>query len=428
MSVNILEVESNYEDVTYIGYNFRVRKYVNPYFTQKGYTIIPLFGNDATRQKFAQCCLLPDVCFISAFGHGYDNLFTGQHGEVLWQTGSYDPREPQGKIVHLMSCLTARQLGPDLIDKGGRVYFGYEESFVFMHTLGVTDPLNDPLADTFFECDSQTDRLIADGVAASAVYDRVKELFRQKYEHYLAIDSDVAMTLLQDHDAFRVFGDLEAMLPGGDVITELKIDSPASGALSKTGEEKTFVIKGVKAGTALTFTLTGPADADFDLYLRRGQMPDFRTFDYRGYTDSSNESIVIDAPADGDYYAMVRSYRGMGAFTLKASLPGMPEGEEIGVGEAVTGSLASARECKSYVLRGVPAGEELQVTLDGPDGADFDIYVKFGSPATLNDYDLRGYTGLPDEKVVVYPTKAGDYCVAVCSYTGAGLFTLRASL
>jgi hypothetical protein len=67
MSNNIIEVEANYEDVTYIGYNFRVRKYVNPYFLEKGYNPLTLFGNDAKREKFAPYCLLPDVIYISAF-------------------------------------------------------------------------------------------------------------------------------------------------------------------------------------------------------------------------------------------------------------------------------------------------------------------------------------------------------------------------
>jgi hypothetical protein len=428
MSLNILEVESNYEDVTYIGYNFRVRKYVYPYFIQKGYNVLTLFGNDATRQKFAQYCLLPDVYFISAFGHGYDDLFTGQHGEILWKACSYDPREAQGKIIHLMSCLTARQLGPDLIDKGGRAYFGYEESFVFMHTLGVSDPLNDSIADVFFQCDSEIDRLIADGLAAGEVYDGAKALFRDKQEYYLAIDSDVAMTLLQDHDALKIFGDLEALLPKGDGIIELSLDTAVSNSLSKPGDNRMYILKGVKARSKLTFTLTGPADADFDLYIRKGQIPELRKFDYRGYTDSSNEEITIDSTDVGDYYAMVHSYRGMGVFSLKASMPRVPEGEEIRVGEVVTGTLVTQRESKKYLLKGVPAGEELQVTLDGPDGADFDVYVKFGSPATTEDYDLRGYTGLPDENVVVYPTKGGDYYITVCSYKGTGQYTLKTSL
>ena len=111
MSHNIIiELESNYEDVTYIGYTFRVKKYVYPYFLEKGYNLLTLFENEAKREKFAQYCLLADVVYISAFGHGYDDLIGGQHGDVLWKVGSYDPAEARDKIIHLMSCRTARKL------------------------------------------------------------------------------------------------------------------------------------------------------------------------------------------------------------------------------------------------------------------------------------------------------------------------------
>ncbi|PQP35705.1 hypothetical protein C6A37_01090 [Desulfobacteraceae bacterium SEEP-SAG9] len=427
MSLNILEAESNYEDVTYIGYSFRVRKYVYPYFLQKNYDLLTLFGNDAIREKFSSYCFLPDVVYISGFGHGYDNLFTGQHGEVLWKVGSYDPREAQGKIIHLMSCLTARRLGPDLVDKGARAYFGYEEEFTFIHTIGITDPLEDPIADVFFECNSQVDRLIADGLSAGRVYDATKELFREKYEDFLARDSDVAMTLLHDHDCFRIYGDQEASLPT-DVTKELKLNTSVSGNLSKTGDSRDFVLKGVKQGEKLTFTLNGPDDGDFDLYVRINQEPELRKFDYRGYTESSNEEITIEPTQEGDYYVRVHSYHGMGPFTIKASVPMAPEGEEIELEKLIIGTLGSKDDSKKYVVKDVDGGEELFVTLDGPEGADFDIYVKSGSPATLDDYDIRGYTGLPDENVVIYPTVEGDYYITVHSYRGSGEYKLRASL
>ncbi len=427
MSLNILEVESNYESVTYIGYEFRVKKYVHPYFLEKDYNTLTLFENDATREKFSVYCLLPDVAYISVFGHGYDNLVTGQHGETLWQVGSYDPGEAQGKIIYLMSCLTARRLGPDLVDKGARAYFGYEENFTFMHMPSITDPLDDPIADVFFQCNSQVDRLVADGLPAGRVFDATKQLFREKYEEYLATDSDVAMTLLHDHDCFRMYGNIEASLPTDD-IKELTLNTPVSGNLSKTGDSKDFILKGISAGEKLTFTLTGPADSDFDLYVRRNQEPELRKFDYRGYTTSSNEEITIEPTEAGDYYVMVHSYDGMGIFTLKASMPAIPEGEEIELGELIVGTLASQDDSKKYVVKNVDDGEELFVALDGPDGADFDVYVKFGSPATTDDYDIRGYTGLPDEHVVVYPTNAGDYYITVHSYRGSGEYKLRTSL
>ena len=64
-------------------------------------------------------------------------------------------------------------------------------------------------------------------------------------------------------------------------------------------------------------------------------------------------------------------------------------------------------------------GEDLFVALDGPDGADFDIYVKFGSPATIKDYDIRGYTGmLMKSRRLSY--EKGDYYITVYSYKGSG--------
>ncbi|MCK4822806.1 PPC domain-containing protein, partial [bacterium] len=102
--------------------------------------------------------------------------------------------------------------------------------------------------------------------------------------------------------------------------------------------------------------------------------------------------------------------------------------EEIQLGELIVGALASEGDSKKYVIKGVDEEEELFVVLEGPEGADFDMYVKFGSPATIDDYDIRGYTGLPDENVVVYPTKKGDYYITVHSYRGSGQYRLRTSL
>ena len=232
---------------------------------------------------------------------------------------------------------------------------------------------------------------------------------------------------MHDHDCFRLYGDLEASLPTEGIL-ELEPNVPVSGSLNSFGESEMYVLKGVKAGEKLIFILTGPADSDFDLYIRKNENPEIRKFDYRGYTTSANEEITIEPTEDGDYYVMVHSYDGMGPFTLKASKPPSAEGEEIQLGELVVGTLASQSDSKKYVIKNVDAGEELFVVLEGPDGADFDVYVKFGSPATIDDYDIRGFTGLPDENVVVYPTKDGDYYITVHSYRGSGEYKLRNSL
>lgn len=65
-----------------------------------------------------------------------------------------------------------------------------------------------------------------------------------------------------------------------------------------------------------------------------------------------------------------------------------------------------------------------KVTLDGPDGIDFDLYAKKGMMPTTNDYDWRAYTNSADESLQFTPDSPGEYFILVRSYQGAGHFKL----
>lgn len=64
------------------------------------------------------------------FGHGWHWLYTAERCEVVInaQTGLNMDLVP-GRIVHLLSCLTARELGYATIEEGAKAYFGYFESY-----------------------------------------------------------------------------------------------------------------------------------------------------------------------------------------------------------------------------------------------------------------------------------------------------------
>ncbi|MEZ3144440.1 S8 family peptidase [Halobaculum sp. MBLA0143] len=65
--------------------------------------------------------------------------------------------------------------------------------------------------------------------------------------------------------------------------------------------------------------LSGPSDADFDLYANDGEAacPDYYGNDYASYTTDSQESITIDNPdTSTDLYISVDSYQGSGTYTL----------------------------------------------------------------------------------------------------------------
>lgn len=315
---NIVELESNYEPVTKIGYNFRVKKYVYPYFVKKGFNVIPFFDRDAIRAKFAPECMFADTIYISGFGHGNTNVFTGQDHDVIWKVGSYDPQEVKDKIIHLLSCLTAVELGYDLVKNGARAYFGYKYEFIF-YNRGTPDPLDDVVADAFFECDSLIDRLIADGLTAGQIFDAAKELFAKKRDEYMAIDTNVASAFIQDLEGLQLYGDPNACLPNID-IQELDLNKPVTGNLEGNNDNKKFIIKNVDEGNKLLVSLDGPDGADFDVYVKFGSPATIKDFDIRGYTSKPDEKAVIYPTKKGDYYIMVNSYKGSGEYTLETSL------------------------------------------------------------------------------------------------------------
>lgn len=85
------------------------------------------------------------------------------------------------------------------------------------------------------------------------------------------------------------------------------------------GKEAVYYLLKSDAGQRLIVNLSGPLDADFDLYVKYGKRPTNNDYDWKSISGSSQETITIDTTQKGSYYLMVFSYRGSGEFTLAAS-------------------------------------------------------------------------------------------------------------
>jgi len=169
LTVTVLGVDSDTDPVTRAATVYRDAN-VYPHFQAQGFRVTKLQGMLARRHYVAPEATKPEVEYLTGVGHGAYNLFTGAYGDVIFQAGRYHPDEAAGKIVHLLSCQAARDLGPDFVVNGARAFFGYDENFVFFTAE----------QDVFFECDSEIDRAFADGLTAAQVYDRVTRLFDQR--------------------------------------------------------------------------------------------------------------------------------------------------------------------------------------------------------------------------------------------------------
>jgi uncharacterized caspase-like protein len=209
---------------------------------------------------------------------------------------------------------------------------------------------------------------------------------------------------------------------------------------------------GVSQGLC-TVTLTGPSGSDFDLYIRKGATPTKDDYDYRGYTSTANEQVSISSPSSGRYYVMVQAYSGSGSFTLTETtggsttqtitptptITGSPvpttspiptvtqstSGTDI-TGKTVTGYISSGQS--QYYYFDIPVGSAVSsctVMLDGPPGADYDLFLKRGSIPGTWIYDYRSAGRTADESITINNPSAGRYYVMVKFYSGPGSYTIR---
>jgi hypothetical protein len=92
---------------------------------------------------------------------------------------------------------------------------------------------------------------------------------------------------------------------------------------------------------------------------------------------------------------------------------------------SVLGFLEETHDEKMYSID-LPA--DATVTVDGPGGVDFDLYIRRAALPTTSEYDLRAYSAGADETLRIMPGTPGLYYIMVRSYEGSGEFTLELEL
>ena len=67
----------------------------------------------------------------------------------------------------------------------------------------------------------------------------------------------------------------------------------------------------------------------------------------------------------------------------------------------------------------------LKVSVDGPDDADFDLYVRKDLKPTEDEWDFRGYTASADESMQFPAEPGATYHIMVKSYSGSGDYSVK---
>jgi hypothetical protein len=203
----VLAIDSSWDQETTTASTYR-KNHVYPYLVEQELQVTNLRDINAVRAKFASEAPKAGVRFITGAGHGTSESFTGNLGEVILRVGEYGAAEVADKIVHLMSCSSASELGPDIIAKGATAFFGYSAPLV----------IQEGRQDTLYECDSEIDRRIADRLRVAEVHDHVVALFETHIDRWAAEDPRAATYLTDCLQCLRTpvndgrLGDVNARL------------------------------------------------------------------------------------------------------------------------------------------------------------------------------------------------------------------------
>jgi len=140
-------VSSNVEDsASKVAYKFAV--IASEYLKYKNFEVKELFNLFSTRDFLFFSLLKPANLFLYA-GHGEEDKMVGFYffrnlidlGNVFWL---------KGRIVYSVSCLTAKKLGKEAVEKGTKAFLGYRD-YVYVGFVHKDHNYMDDFIDTWLE-------------------------------------------------------------------------------------------------------------------------------------------------------------------------------------------------------------------------------------------------------------------------------------
>jgi len=165
---------------------------VYPKFLSDGHELRQLKGNMANRNYLSKELVKDGIKFLSGSGHGLFDEFQGSDGADALGVNKYHPLEVKGKVVHLLACYTAFELGVDVVKKGCVSFFGYDTAFTFLkETL-----------DDFMSPDAELDFALSQGDTVLQAHERMMNVYEQRINQFVAngnFDAAAIMEFNKDH-------------------------------------------------------------------------------------------------------------------------------------------------------------------------------------------------------------------------------------
>lgn len=147
---------------------------------QRGINFGDLQGNDATLHQLQREILSRNPQLFYGVGHGLAHIITGQNEEIVLSKDN--ARIMKDRIVHLLSCQTAKQLGPELIRAGAKVYVGYDVDFYAV--LGLDPRVDSLYTRALFEPDITLALNLLSGLPPAKAYEESQAVSDEWIEYF----------------------------------------------------------------------------------------------------------------------------------------------------------------------------------------------------------------------------------------------------
>ncbi|MHB1017726.1 MAG: cell wall-binding repeat-containing protein [Coriobacteriia bacterium] len=213
--------------------------------------------------------------------------------------------------------------------------------------------------------------------------------------------------------------------------------SPVSGMFVDGDTPYQWYMVQLEAGELFEVTMTFADTVDYDLWLLPPSAAAVTALDAwvsGSWTSSTPETFGYLATETGTYYLAVEAFEGTGPYSLHWMIsppgevdvfPGVPLPASPVVGEVSVSEMS--RDHYSVYL---DAGEFIDVSMTGPVGTDFDVYLlPTGSTSgtTMDECSAGSWSDGSDEHFVYRAPVAGTYYIVVVAYDGSGSYTLTHS-
>jgi len=176
-----------------------------------------LEGDVAVGSKFEDAARSMDPSIVVGFGHGASDMWVGQYIEAEGYSILLTPANADlmvGRVIYLLSCYTAQELGPEIVRSGAIAYAGYNQAFTWVGS-DTSSPATDLQAAPFGRAATAYPRELVRGKTVKEAKDKAIEVFNQEIERWEQSDDiyarEVVKWLLWDRDAFTVLGDETAV-------------------------------------------------------------------------------------------------------------------------------------------------------------------------------------------------------------------------